>query len=54
MTEDLQELTQIRETLDRRYDDLKSGCVQPIDGEKVFAELRRKSEQRRAENQKPK
>ena len=48
MTEDLQEPAKIRETLDRRYDELKSGRVQPIDGEKVFAELRRKSEQRRS------
>ena len=52
MTEDLQELTQIRETLDRRYDDLKSGRVQPIDGEDIFAELHHKSEQRREKNQK--
>ena len=30
----LQELTRTRETLDRRYDDLKGGRVQPMDGEK--------------------
>ena len=47
----LQELAQAREMLDSRYDDLKSGRVKPVDGEKVFAELRRKSEQRRMENQ---
>jgi hypothetical protein len=44
----LQELGQTREMLDSRYDDLKSGRVTPVDGEKAFAELRRKSEQRRA------
>ncbi|HSS97839.1 MAG TPA: hypothetical protein VLK33_12450 [Terriglobales bacterium] len=44
----LQELAQTREILDSRYDDLKSGRVKPVDGEKAFAELRRKSEQRRA------
>lgn len=44
----LQELAQTREMLDSRYDDLKSGRVKPVDGEKVFVDLRRKSEQRRA------
>jgi predicted transcriptional regulator len=44
----LQELAQTREMVDSRYDDLKSGRVKPVDGEKVFADLRRKSEQRRA------
>jgi hypothetical protein len=44
----LQELAQTRDMLDTRYDDLKSGRVKPVDGEKVFADLRRKSEQRRA------
>ena len=44
----LQELAQTREMLDSRYDDLKSGRVKPVDGEKAFADLRRKSEQRRA------
>jgi predicted transcriptional regulator len=39
----LQELTQVREMLDSRYDDLKSGRVKPVDGEEAFAELRRKS-----------
>ena len=28
-----EEVLQIRETLDSRYDDLKSGRVKPIDGE---------------------
>ena len=45
----LQDLAQTRTMLDSRYDDIKSGRVKPIDGETVFANLRRKSEQRRAE-----
>jgi predicted transcriptional regulator len=39
----LQELAQVREMLDGRYDDLKNGRVKPVDGEEAFAELRRKS-----------
>ena len=42
----LQELSATREMLDERYDDLKSGRVNPVDGDAAFAELRRKSEQR--------
>ncbi|MBV8532973.1 MAG: hypothetical protein JO207_04155 [Verrucomicrobia bacterium] len=38
---------QIRETLDSRYDDLKSGKVQPIDGEEAFARLKAKTEAER-------
>ena len=44
----LQELSHVRETMDSRYDDLKSGRVKPIDGEDALADLRRKSEHRRA------
>jgi predicted transcriptional regulator len=44
----LQELTTLRETLDSRYDDLKSGRVTPIDGEEAFRRLREKSKQRRS------
>ena len=40
----LDELEQTREMLDSRYDDIKSGRVQPIDGEEAFARLREKSE----------
>jgi predicted transcriptional regulator len=36
------ELAQTRETLDSRYDDLKSGRVKPIDGEAFFESLRRR------------
>ena len=43
----LQELAQIREVLDGRYDDIKSGRVTPVDGEEAFVNLRRKSKQRR-------
>ena len=47
MTGYLAELTQVRGLLDGRYDDVKSGRVQPIDGEKAFAQLRQKSQDRR-------
>ena len=42
-----EELTQLRELLDRRYDDTKNGKVQLIDGDEAFAQLRAKSEARR-------
>lgn len=41
-------LAQTRETLDSRYDDIKSGRVKPIDGDEARALLRRKSEARKA------
>ncbi len=44
----LKELTEVRETLDGRYDDLKSGRVKPLEGEEAFAKLRQKSKERRA------
>jgi predicted DNA-binding protein len=47
----LQELAQTRKMLDRRYDDIKSGRVKPIDGEEAFARLHRKSKERRASQQ---
>jgi predicted DNA-binding protein len=34
------EVLQAREMLNRRYDDLKSGRVKPIDGEEAFARLK--------------
>ena len=37
------ELEQMREMLDSRYDDLKSGRVKPIPGDEVIARLREKS-----------
>ncbi len=39
----------VRETLDERYDELKSGRVKPVDGADVFAQLRTKSAARRAQ-----
>jgi hypothetical protein len=44
----LQELSEARTMLDGRYDDLKSGRVKPLDGDKAFAELRQRSKERRA------
>ena len=43
----LAELAQVRSMLDGRYDKIKSGSVEPIDGEEAFERLRRKSEDRR-------
>lgn len=43
----LAEVAQVREMLDRRYDDIKDGRVASVDGEDVFEQLRRKSEERR-------
>ena len=39
------EVAQVRATVDSRYDDLKSGKVQPIDGEAFFESLRLRGEQ---------
>ena len=44
----LEEMALARETLDSRYDDLKSSRVKPIDGEEAFRKLREKSERRRS------
>jgi hypothetical protein len=44
-----EELAQTRETLDSRYDDLKSGRVKPIPGDEVIARLREKSAARRSQ-----
>ena len=41
----LQELAQVRETLDNRYDDIKNGRVKPIDGEAFFESLRQREAQ---------
>ena len=45
MTGYLAELSEFRNMLDTRYDGIKSNRVQPIDGEQVFRQLRRKSAQ---------
>jgi len=42
------ELAQTRETLNSRYDDLKSGRVKPVSGDEVIARLREKSAARRS------
>ena len=41
------ELTEVRSMLESRYDDVKSGRVEPVDGEEAFARLREKSQSRR-------
>jgi predicted DNA-binding protein len=43
-----EELGRINATLDRRFDEIKSGQVEAINGDEVFERLRRKSEERRA------
>ncbi len=40
-------LAQVRGMLDSRYGDLKSGRVQPIDGEEAFARLKANTEAQR-------
>ena len=40
----LQEITELRQSLDSRYDDIKSGRVAPIDGETLFEDLRKREE----------
>jgi hypothetical protein len=44
-----EELTQTREMINSRYDDLKSGRVKPIPGDEVVARLREKSAARRSQ-----
>jgi hypothetical protein len=41
------ELARARGMLNSRYDELKSGRVQPIDGEEAFARLKAKTEAQR-------
>ena len=36
------ELAGVREMLDGRYDDLKSGRIKPVDGEAFFEQLRQR------------
>ena len=43
----LDELTQTRDMLNSRYDELKSGRVKPIDGEEAFARLKAKTQAQR-------
>ena len=41
------EVSEVREMLDSRYDDIKSGRVKLVDGEEAFARLHEKIEARR-------
>ena len=41
----LSEVAEVRETLDTRYSDYKSGKVKAIDGEEFFESLRRREEE---------
>jgi predicted transcriptional regulator len=43
----LKELANAREMLDRRFDDLESGRVKPIDGEEAYRLLMEKTEAQR-------
>jgi predicted transcriptional regulator len=43
----LDELAQTRDMLNSRYDELKGGRVQPIEGEAAFARLKAKTEVQR-------
>ena len=38
----LTELAKLRDTLDGRYDEIKSGRIRPVDGEAFFEDLRRR------------
>ena len=40
------ELASVREMLDGRYDDVKSGRVKPVDGEAFFEQLRQREDER--------
>lgn len=41
------EVARAREMLDRRFDDLESGRVKPIDGEEAYRSLMEKTEEQR-------
>jgi len=41
----LDELAQVRGALDRRYDEIESGKVKPINGEAFFESLRQREEE---------
>ncbi len=45
MQEAVADLADVRATLDRRYDDLTSGRVTPLDGEAFFEGLRQREEE---------
>ena len=41
----LQEVTEVRQMLDSRYDDIKSGRVKPVEGEAFFESLRQREDE---------
>jgi len=41
----LQEIVQVRERIDARYDDIKNGRVTPVDGETFFRDLRQREDE---------
>jgi len=41
----LEELAEVRNMLDSRYDEIKSGRVRPVDGEEFFETLGRREEE---------
>ena len=41
----LTEVSELRETIENRYDDFKSGRVKPVDGEAFFESLRLREEE---------
>jgi len=45
------ELANTRELLDRRFDDLESGSVKPLDGEESYRRLMAKTEAQRQRSQ---
>jgi predicted DNA-binding protein len=47
----LQETAEVREMLDSRYDEIKSGRVKPIDGEAFFEGLREREDALLKQNQ---
>ena len=50
LTERLSEQAEIRQTLDRRFDDIESGRVALIPGDQVRARMRERSEAHRAKH----
>jgi predicted transcriptional regulator len=49
----LDEVTVAGELLDRRYDDLASGRVLPIDGEEAYRTLKARTEEQRQRSRRP-
>jgi hypothetical protein len=49
----LQEVTEVRQMLESRYDDIKSGRVKPVEGEVFFENLRQREDER-LKNRSPK